>query len=140
MIPQYLIVDTEEDAQRLTWVTDYFPLAEGEAFRTIMECLSHEANAIGELEVMERDIDMRLRDGGYSEYAFMFSSMMLALGKRVFSLLKHYQAYHNGVLLYHFHEDVNGALVLRSYESADFNPADFVAQLQNPGRSIRRFQ
>lgn len=134
MIPQYLIVDTEEDARRLACVADQLPLEDGEVFRTIMACLPHEHSAIYELEVMGLDVATDLIVGGFGQYAVATAAFMVQMGRRIFDQLRRYSAYHNGVLLYHFHEDARGALVLRSFESGDFDPIEFVRQPIAKGR------
>lgn len=142
MIPQYLILNTETDAKRLEWLTEQFPVEDGEVFRNIMECLTREHDALCELEVMGLDISTLLIEGGYAGYAAATAQAMVEMGKDIFAQLQVLGTYRNGILLYCYHDDLNGALVLRSYESADFDPVDFqpTQKLGRPRRIDKEIQ
>ncbi|MDR3392262.1 MAG: hypothetical protein P4L77_11070 [Sulfuriferula sp.] len=137
MIPQYLILNTETDAARLNWLVEQFPVADGEVFRDIMECLAREHDALMELDILGHDISTMLVEGGYLGYERSVVRAIVEMGKDIFSQLQTFQAYRNGILLYCFHEDFNGALVLKSYESADFDGVQFKPQMKL-GRPSRR--
>ncbi len=119
-IPTYLILDTEDDTRKLGWLTQYLPVEEGEVFRVILDCLRYEASAQGELALMMSEIETSMFDRGHEQYAVNTVKMMADLGQKIFTNLKSLGAYHNGYLIYSFHEDLHGDLVLEKFHPEDF--------------------
>lgn len=118
-IPEYLILDSEQESRHVGFLTQYFPVEEGEVFRNILECIAYESSAVHELEVMAVDMVTMMIEGGHGAYADNMSHLIMILGRKIFDQLRSLKAYHNGYLLYCFHQDMNGDLVLRALEHGD---------------------
>lgn len=118
-IPELLILDSEDESRQLGFLTQYFPVEEGEVFRNILECFAFQQNALHELEVWAADMAAMMIHGGHAEYADNMAYFITKLGRKIFDQLTEYGAYHNGYLLYSYHQDLNGDLVLKALEHHD---------------------
>jgi hypothetical protein len=119
MIPRYLILDSSDDYRYLEMLTQYHPVEDGEAFRVILECLTYENNALHELDIMGLDVATMMLEGGHGELSAFLSAAMVRAGHRLFRKLQAINAYYNGYLVYTYHHDLEGDLVLESLTEDD---------------------
>lgn len=119
MIPEFLILNSEKEATELALLTQYLPVQEGEVFRNILECIGYDRDADLQLEVHARDVETMMIEGGHGDYAEWTSRLILKLGREILGQLRKLKAYHNGYLIYCYHQDLNGDLVLRALEHDD---------------------
>lgn len=118
-IPEFLILDSEEESRHLGYLIQNFHMEEGDIFRSILECISYERNADAELEVWRREFAKMMTSAGFAEVAENSAHLVMNLGRKIFDQLRLYKAYHNGYLIYCYHQDMNGDLVLRALEHGD---------------------
>lgn len=121
MIPQYLILNSEQDSREVGLLTQYFPVEDGEVFTNILECIGFNEYADLKLEAHAWDIQTMLIDAGCGEFAEPMARLVLKLGRNILTQLRQLNAYHNGYLIYCYHQDLNGDLVLRALEYDDLD-------------------
>jgi hypothetical protein len=124
IIPKYLIFDTEREYRELSYLTHLLPLGmvaigDGNIYRMILDCLHSERDAEYELEFMGLDYAQQMNNLGYGRIGQVTMNQLVALGRKVFQNLKSIGAYHNGYLIYCYHDDCAGDLTVVRYSAAD---------------------
>jgi hypothetical protein len=117
-------LDTEWESRQLSWVTQYFPIAEGEIPRMILEAIAYEANAFMEVDLLGFEIEERMRALGYESYAKHMAHQVVMLGRKMFQTLRECGAYVNGYLIYcvsEASEQLRGDIVLERLENHDLD-------------------
>jgi hypothetical protein len=120
-IPEFLILDSENEARELSFLTQYFPVEDGEVFRNILECIAYEQMAEFELEVHKLDVQTMLVEGGHGLFAESMANLIHRLGLRIFRQLRDMGVYYKGYLPYCYCQDIEGDLVLRALEHRDLS-------------------
>lgn len=118
-IPEFLILNSENEARELGFLTQYFPVEDGEVFRNILECIAYERSAEVELEVHRRDVMTMMIEGGHGLYAESMANLIHRLGRTVLEQLRGFGAYYKGFLPYCYYQDMNGDLVLQALQHED---------------------
>ena len=119
MIPEYLILSSEQEARELGLMTQYFPVEEGEVFTNILECICFDDYADLSLEAHAYEVQTAMIESGHYAYAEPMAQLILQLGRGILRQLRELKAYHNGYLIYGYHQDLHGDLVLRALQSGD---------------------
>lgn len=118
-IPEFLILNSENEARELGFLTQYFPVEDGEVFCNILECIVYEKTAELELEVHRRDVLTMMVEDGHGLYAESMANLIHRLGQTVFQQLRGFGAYYKGFLPYCYCQDLDGDLVLRALSYRD---------------------
>lgn len=120
LIPQFLILDTEDRRRELGWVIDTYCITHEQVLSDIMESLHYERDALENLYKLGNEIILG-RYGQERELSVSIAVSTTNLGRWIYQELTRLGAYVHGYLPYYFEPNlsIEGDLILAKLNAED---------------------